>query len=196
VPDGPRRVFVASSNEGRWIASALFNRLNSRSIHVQLWTSEETFRPSESYLDSLIQIAAESTFAVFVCSADDVLISRDRIAGVPRDNVIFEIGLFMGALGKQNCFCIVPGEREVRLPTDLAGHSHLLFSPTVRFEKDLDELADKLRRLIQKTKARAPDLLPLNPAAPALKKTLRVAGADIPRARVEPLALRKRKKRN
>lgn len=47
-----------------------------------------------------------------------------------RDNVIFELGLFMGRLGKESCFFVVPrGHENLRLPSDLIGVKPATFNP-------------------------------------------------------------------
>ena len=38
-------------------------------------------------------------FAILVLTADDLVASRDVLSTAPRDNVLFELGLFMGGLG-------------------------------------------------------------------------------------------------
>ena len=39
-------------------------------------------------------------FAVMILSPDDMTESRDQSYASPRDNVLFELGLFMGRLGR------------------------------------------------------------------------------------------------
>jgi predicted nucleotide-binding protein len=48
----------------------------------------------------------ETDFAAFVVTADDVTASRGRRKASPRDNVVFEIGLFMGAIGRERTFVV------------------------------------------------------------------------------------------
>jgi predicted nucleotide-binding protein len=45
---------------------------------------------------------------------------------IPRDNVIFELGLFIGALGKERTFLVCP-EDAPRLPSDLQGIVHVQY---------------------------------------------------------------------
>jgi Predicted nucleotide-binding protein containing TIR-like domain len=56
-----------------------------------------------------------------VFSADDVTTIRGSLFNVPRDNVIFEAGLFSGYLGSDRCFMVVPQETRIQLPSDLSG---------------------------------------------------------------------------
>src|SRR5439155_18143873 len=63
----------------------------------------------------------DSDFGVFVFGADDVTNMRGEFLKVPRDNVVYECGLFSGVLGSTRCFMVVPQEIRVHLPTDLLG---------------------------------------------------------------------------
>jgi hypothetical protein len=72
-------------------------------------------------LESLMKVREQFDFAVMVLSPDDLGESRGKSYEYPRDNVIFELGLFMGRLGEKRVF-IVHGQNEnLKLPSDLAG---------------------------------------------------------------------------
>jgi len=68
-----------------------------------------------------MKILRASDFAIFVFSPDDVSVMRDNTDKVVRDNVLFELGLFIGRLGPERCFFLVPDSQTMRLPTDLFG---------------------------------------------------------------------------
>jgi predicted nucleotide-binding protein len=86
-------------------------------------------------LESILETAPSFDFAVLVLAADDKTISRGRRENTPRDNVLFELGLFMGVLGKERAFMVVASNDKVKLPSDLAGvqqvryHRHALTDP-------------------------------------------------------------------
>lgn len=73
-------------------------------------------------LDNLLEAARKFDFAVFVFQPDDISQMRDETVNTVRDNVVFELGLFIASLGKERVFFLVPkGSEEVHLPTDLIG---------------------------------------------------------------------------
>jgi predicted nucleotide-binding protein len=76
---------------------------------------------SERTVESLEDQLARADFAVLILAADDVTISRDVRSPSPSDNVLFELGLFMGRLGRRHTFYLFDETAPVKLPTDLAG---------------------------------------------------------------------------
>lgn len=114
------RIFIASSSEGLPEATALRDGLQQRlgdQADVRLWTTE--FELSRTYIEALEARAAEADFAVAVFSGDDRVTSRARRQRAPRDNVIFELGLFIGALGRPRCFVVHRQDVDLKLPSDL-----------------------------------------------------------------------------
>src|SRR5947209_14281785 len=101
------------------LAKAIKENLNG-TADVSLWT-EDVFRPSESTLVSLEQLVKRVQFGVFVFSPDDTVILRDVTSTTQRDNVLFEFGIFVGALGRQRAFIVLPEKSDQHLPTDLQG---------------------------------------------------------------------------
>ena len=69
-------------------------------------------------------------FGIFVFSPDDRIQKRGDEASVPRDNVIFEAGLFIGKLTRFRSFIICPREVDIQLPTDLRGLTVATYDPT------------------------------------------------------------------
>jgi Predicted nucleotide-binding protein containing TIR-like domain len=131
VSSGPRqpskpRVFVGSSSEFEDHAVAMKKILEDNdTLSVTYW-KDLTWAGSQTIFDVLTEAAAEKQFdfAVFVLSPDDVQTMRGESASVPRANVIFEIGLFTGALGRDRVFLIAPGKQELKLPSDMGGIRH------------------------------------------------------------------------
>ncbi len=66
-------------------------------------------------------------FAILVLTPDDLVSSRNLDGPAPRDNVLFELGLFMGGLGRDRTFIIYDRTAQLKLPSDLAGVSAATF---------------------------------------------------------------------
>ena len=58
-------------------------------------------------------------FAILILSADDSVKSRGETKPSARDNVILELGLCIGKLGRERTFAVC--DKVVSLPSDLAG---------------------------------------------------------------------------
>jgi len=125
------KVFIGSSGKTRRVAYALQQCIESECSQAEcsVWT-DGIFRPSRSILSTLLKCAAESDFAVLVAGRDDVAVLRGEDVTIPRDNVTFELGLFIGALGMGRTFLVCP-ENAPALPSDLAGIIHISFRERV-----------------------------------------------------------------
>ncbi|MER9914008.1 nucleotide-binding protein [Mesorhizobium sp. M0050] len=129
------RVFIISSAEALEVARVIQNALSHNFI-VILWT-DGVFKIAHYTLQSLEDAIDASDFAIAVAHADDVTESRGKNWPSPRDNVIFELGLFMGRLGRTRAILMEPREEKVKLPSDLAGITTIAY----RFEKGSDAAA-------------------------------------------------------
>lgn len=112
------RVFIASSTEGLDIAKVINLNLDHVSTNT-MWT--DVFQLSSIALPSLVEQTKKNDFAIFVFSPDDGTEMRGTKHSVVRDNVLFELGLFIGALGAERCFVVKPRNTELHIPTDLLG---------------------------------------------------------------------------
>jgi hypothetical protein len=112
-------VFIGSSSEGLAVAEAFRDAL-MQDADVSPW-HEGIFRLGEGYLESLVTASKGVDFAVLVLTADDLTTSRRKRQQSPRDNVLFECGLFVGTLGRHRTFIAIDRRTDLRLPSDLAG---------------------------------------------------------------------------
>jgi CAP12/Pycsar effector protein, TIR domain len=117
------RVFVGSSSEFGEHAEAAKRILEEgRTLSVTYWKDEFGAAGPQTAIEVLTKAAEEKyDFAVFILSPDDIRTLRGETSPVPRDNVIFEMGLFIGALGRECVFLITPDKRDSKLPGDLGG---------------------------------------------------------------------------
>jgi hypothetical protein len=124
-------LFVGSSSESLDIAYAVQRNLEDVA-EVVVWT-QGIFELSKSYLESLVDALEDTEFGLFVLGADDVVRIRGTQMSVARDNVVFELGLFIGRLGRDRTFILTPkGSADFHLPTDLLGVSTATFQPPSR----------------------------------------------------------------
>lgn len=140
------RLFIASSMEGYNIAQAVNSNLDFESEST-LW-SGGTFKLSSNPLEDLVRKASVVDFALFVFTPDDVAVIREREDYVVRDNVLFELGLFIGAIGKERCFILKPRGVEMRLPSDLLGLTAADYDPN-RSDLDMESATNRACYLIK-----------------------------------------------
>jgi hypothetical protein len=112
-------VFIGSSSEGQEIAKAIQVNLD-RSCEVTLW-SQGVFGLGEGTLESLVDKAPTFDFAILVLTPDDMTRSRGKRQQSPRDNVLLELGLFIGVLGRKRTMVVFDRSADIKLPSDLAG---------------------------------------------------------------------------
>jgi hypothetical protein len=114
------RIFIGSSTERLDIAYAIQENLD-RDSQATVWT-QGIFKLSNSSLDSLLLSLEKFDFAIFVFHPDDITQIRENTYDTVRDNLIFELGLFIGRLGKDKVFFLIPRTVDkLHLPTDLLG---------------------------------------------------------------------------
>ena len=118
-------LFIGSSSEGEAIARALQVDVDKR-CEPTVW-SQDVFQVGGMPLSELLRTASNTDFAALVLTPDDSIVSRGKERPAARDNVIFELGLFLGALGSQRVFIIRPRKQ---LPPCLAIWPESRFSTT------------------------------------------------------------------
>jgi CAP12/Pycsar effector protein, TIR domain len=123
------RIFLGSSGQQEKLLQALTRGLQDIA-DVDPWTT--VFNPGVSTLDRLVELTCEVDFAAFVFAQDDWTAkgaSPDAASGQasPRDNVVFEAGLFGGALGIRRTFIL--HANGAKLPTDLLGLTSIRYDP-------------------------------------------------------------------
>jgi len=132
------KVFVASSVEGLDVAYPLQVNLQHEA-DITIW-SQGVFSLSLTPLDSITDALASSDFGIFVFSPDDETKMRGSVLETVRDNVLFELGLFIGKLGKRRCFIVVPDNIDLHIPSDLVGVTPAKYSG----KRDKSEIAAAL----------------------------------------------------
>jgi Predicted nucleotide-binding protein containing TIR-like domain len=120
-------LFIGSSTERLPIARGL-QLILTDSADVTVWDEAPEFALGESLLDGLIKVGELYDFALLVFGQDDcTMMSGEKLPTV-RDNVIFELGLFMGQMGTGRAFWLSPrGSKAPHLSSDLKGIVHLEF---------------------------------------------------------------------
>jgi hypothetical protein len=112
-------VFIGSSIEGLEFARALRSLL-AYDAEVTLW-NEGLFTLGNTFIETLVTSLPRFDFAVLVLTPDDFVTSREVESLGPRDNVLFELGLFMGRLGRSRTFILHQRNSQLKIPSDLAG---------------------------------------------------------------------------
>ncbi len=138
------RIFLGSSGQQTKLLRSLARGLQDVA-DVEAWTS--TFNPGRSTLDRLVELSTQVDFAAFVFAQDDWTTSQASQArqASPRDNVVFEAGLFGGALGIRRTFILHANGS--KLPSDLLGLTSVRYDPATT-AAGVRAINQKLRRAI------------------------------------------------
>ena len=139
------RIFLGSSGKQAKLLQALTRGLEDVA-EVEPWTT--TFNPGRSTLDRLVELSREVDFAAFVFAQDDWTSTDASQSGQasPRDNVVFEAGLFGGALGMRRTFILHANDS--KLPSDLLGLTTVRYDPATG-PAEVRAINQKLRKAIE-----------------------------------------------
>ena len=145
------RIFLGSSGKQAKLLQALTRGLEDVA-HVEPWTT--SFNPGTTTLERLLELTREVDFAAFVFARDDWTSTSPAARrfpnpgqASPRDNVVFEAGLFGGVLGMRRTFILHASGS--KLPTDLLG---LTVHPLRRRQRppaEMRAINQKLRKAIE-----------------------------------------------
>lgn len=113
------KIFIGSSTEGLKIAQSIQVLLDI-SCEVTIW-SQGVFGLSQGTLESLVLALDKYDFAILVLTPDDMTTSKEQTTQSPRDNVLFELGLFVGGIGRDRTFIVFDRSKQIKIPSDLAG---------------------------------------------------------------------------
>src|SRR6516225_11104571 len=146
------RIFLGSSAQQEKLLQALTRGL-ADIADVDAWTT--VFNPGVSALDRLVELSREVDFAAFVFAQDDWTTSDRSESGQasPRDNVVFEAGLFGGALGMRRTFIL--HAHGSKLPSDLLGLTSVRYDPAAS-AAEVRAINQKLRKAIETEGRRGP----------------------------------------
>ena len=149
------RIFIVCSTEALPIAAAIQNAFASDPLTTVVWT-DGVFRATNYPLEILEAKVDDSDFAIAIAHADDLSANRGTTWPRPRDNVFFELGLFMGRLGRSRAILMEPRADKTGLPSDFAGVTTITYG----FENGADmatQLAPACNQLREHINALGPN---------------------------------------
>jgi hypothetical protein len=144
------RIFLGSSGKQAKLLQALTRGLEDVA-HVEPWTT--SFNPGTTTLERLLELTREVDFAAFIFARDDWTTNSPPESELtasgqasPRDNVVFEAGLFGGVLGMRRTFIL--HAEGAKLPTDLLGLTSVRYGDAST-AAEMKAVIQKLRKAIE-----------------------------------------------
>lgn len=151
------RIFIGSSSEGLFVANYVKNYYKEEYDCV-IW-NDNVFKYNNSFLETLLNASSLFDFGLLIFTKDDYTIVRDEAFEEPRDNVLFEYGLFLGRLGVERAYVLA--EESVKIPSDFLGITLVRIATftTAEGKKEVD--AEKSNMELVKLKKQIDDYYPL-----------------------------------
>ncbi|WP_312175144.1 STING domain-containing protein [Chryseobacterium sp.] len=117
-----KKLFIGSSSEELKIAE-LVKEVLSESFDVTIWNDNvwdtSVFKLNQNFLADLLKASLQYDYGILIGTKDDNVMFRGVEMLQPRDNVLFELGLFTGRLGTSKCAFLI--DKEIKLPSDFNG---------------------------------------------------------------------------
>jgi CRP/FNR family transcriptional regulator, cyclic AMP receptor protein len=128
IPNDRPALFLGCATESLSFAEQVQLAFKFDPVDVRVWT-DDVFGASSFPLVDLETAIERSDFGVLLLSPDDEVTSRMKTMNAPRDNVIFELGLFIGGLGHARTFLVKPRGVDLKIPSDLLGLTPFEYTP-------------------------------------------------------------------
>lgn len=134
-------VFFGYCGRATNVANAIIAYLRSLDVAVRNWRID--FRPGGTILDEIDAASKSCIGGIFLFTRDDDLVSGDKVNAAPRDNVLFEAGYFMHAMGPERTLII--REEGTKMPADIGGNIYL----HLKDRNDTSTIESGLRKFIE-----------------------------------------------
>lgn len=115
-----QKIFIGSSVEGLEVARIIQTEL-SHDFELEIWNQGTFDTLGKSYLECLEESTNKFEFGIFVFTPDDKITSRGEQKSMARDNVIFELGMFLGKLSRLKSFIVYPKNENMHIMSDFNG---------------------------------------------------------------------------
>lgn len=154
APNDQPKLFIISSVEALDVANEIQSGLQ-RDCLPTVWTNG-VFWAGGYPLESLERAVSEADFAVAVAQFEDTVTSRGSSHTALRDNVVFELGLFMGQLGRRRTILVHPQLPALKLPSDLVGITTVSYQQgkPADLPVSLGPVCTEIRKVIRRERAR------------------------------------------
>jgi len=149
-PNEKPKLFIISSVEALDIANEISSGLQY-DVLPTVWT-QGVFWVSGYPLEALEKAVSQSDFAVAVAQFEDVVQTRAGSHQAMRDNVIFELGMFMGHLGRHRTFLVHPKLPNLTLPSDLHGITPAAYIPPDKSDElssRIGQVCNEIRKIVR-----------------------------------------------
>lgn len=145
------RLFIGSSEKNLKVAELLRDALEKEECaDVVIWNNS-VFELNQGFLETLEEAPEHFDFAIFILAPDDTTTSKGETKSSPRDNVLFESGLFMGVLGRERVFLVYDETAGLKIPSDFAGVMLASYDGAHIQDADASVAVQKARQLIKKS---------------------------------------------
>jgi predicted nucleotide-binding protein len=150
------KLFVISASEALKVARCIEDCFKTDSFVTRVW-DKGVFAASSYPIEALDAALNDSDFALAITHGEDEGTSRGKTSPIPRDNVLIELGFFMGKLGRRRTFILKPQEVPLKLPSDLSGLTTLGYRANGRgaLKDKLAPACDDIRKIIGELGVRA-----------------------------------------
>jgi len=137
------KVFIGSSSDtnAKKAADIVKGYLEEdKDIEVVVW--HQLFKTTETYIEGLSKALDKYDFAILIITQENYKQSTIR------QNVLFELGLFMGGLGRHKTIMLYAENPKPKLPTDLGGIHTQTFSSAGPLEDNLKNPCAEIKKYI------------------------------------------------
>ncbi len=140
-----KKLFIGSSSEELSLAETA-KLLLEKDFDITIWNEKvwdtSVFKINQNFLADLLKASLQFDFGILLGTNDDKVLFRGKEVLQPRDNVLFELGLFTGRLGTSKCAFLI--DKEIKLMSDFNGLTLAQFDKADRssFEKAVIQIKD------------------------------------------------------
>ncbi|RPH33023.1 MAG: DNA-binding protein [Bacteroidales bacterium] len=140
-----KKLFIGSSTE-ELVLAEIAKSILEKDFDVSIWNEKvwdtSVFKINQNFLADLLKASLQFDFGILLGTNDDMVVFRGKEVMQPRDNVLFELGLFTGRLGTSKCAFLI--DKEIKLLSDFNGLSlaHFDKKDKASFETAVNQIKD------------------------------------------------------